>query len=255
MLSSETQSASLAIGAQSIQFDLRTLPDITQEILNHEPTGWRTVVTPNLHHMRLLRQDPSLLDLYQDFDLLLPDGWPVAWMLSRIGNRRVDRVAGSDLLESILNASGGGRALVLVGGTDEETLAIVERRAAANGWQVVTEPAPRAEVEGEKTRKALLQRVSKRGHGGLVVIGLGAPKQELLAHEMRKLCGSGSILCLGMAINFSAGTVARAPVWIQKLRMEWIYRIKQEVRRLLPRYFKDAFYLPTLVLQNRRRLQ
>ena len=107
MLSSETQSASLAIGAQSIQFDLRTLPDITQEILNHEPTGWRTVVTPNLHHMRLLRQDPSLLDLYQDFDLLLPDGWPVAWMLSRIGNGRVDRVAGSDLLESILNASGG----------------------------------------------------------------------------------------------------------------------------------------------------
>ena len=211
MLSSETQSASLAIGAQSIKFDIRTLPEITKVILNHEPTGWRTVVTPNLHHMRLLRQHPPLFDVYQDFDLVLPDGWPVAWMLSRVGNRRVDRVAGSDLLESILDAPGGGRALVLVGGTDKESLGIVERRAAANGWHVFTEPAPRAEVEGEHTRNELLQRVSKNGHGGLVVIGLGAPKQEVFAHEMKKLDGNGSILCLGMAINFSAGTAVRAP--------------------------------------------
>lgn len=252
MLRSAPGSVPLRIRGAQVLFDVRTLSEVAKEIVESDPDGWRTVVTPNLHHIHLLRQDAELIDLYKATDLLLPDGWPVAWMLSRVSRSEVGRVAGSDLLEHALASKGGGRPLVLVGGEDADALTAVAERAVQSQWNVFLEPAPHSEVEGLDSRRALARRVARKGTGGVVVLGLGAPKQERFAHEIKSLDGSGHILCLGMAINFSAGRYKRSPEWMQRANIEWIHRILSEPRRLLPRYARDAgALLPTLAENSR----
>jgi len=248
MLRGATDSVSIRIRGEQMPFARKTLQEVGDEITQRDSDGWRIVITPNLHHIYLMRQDKSLVDLYTSADLLLPDGWPVAWMLSRASGMDVDRIAGSDLLELLLETDGQSRPLVLVGGEDHDALAAVGERARRSSWKVYEEPAPRSEVDDPELRQALIARVASSGTGGLVVLGLGAPKQERIAHEIRAEGGSGQILCLGMAINFSAGRYRRSPLWMQRAGLEWVHRIATEPRRLLPRYARDAMaFVPTLV--------
>ncbi|WP_226950087.1 WecB/TagA/CpsF family glycosyltransferase [Rhodococcus rhodochrous] len=252
MYSKALKTAEISVADNPLVFSLPTFDDALAEVLYHQPDRWSTVITPNLHHIYLLRQYPDLVDLYSRADRLYPDGWPVALMLSRITGEPVSRIAGSDLLESILAARGEGRPMVLVGGDGPEALDAVRRRAEANNWRVFLEPAPRYEVDDADSRNELLTRVARNGSGGLVVLGIGAPKQEKFADDLSLLPGAGHILCLGMAINFSAGVTTRAPAPLQRLGLEWIHRIIQEPRRLAPRYARDLRALVPTLLENVR---
>ncbi|PVX63998.1 N-acetylglucosaminyldiphosphoundecaprenol N-acetyl-beta-D-mannosaminyltransferase [Rhodococcus globerulus] len=242
----------LKVGSVSISFDTRTIAEIISILTRATPTKWQTVVTPNLHHINLIEKDPELASIYSNAGIVLPDGWPVAWVLSRVKGCRVGRVAGSDLLELLLSADGKGKPLVLVGGRDEMAVKVVERRAKLAGWAVVSEPAPPSELANEQSRNALQARVAAAGTDGVVVLGLGAPKQEQFATALASGPGQGYILCLGMAINFSAGVMKRAPSWMQKAKIEWLHRILQERQRLLPRYVNDARSLVPLMINNVR---
>lgn len=251
MLRSGTDSVSMRVRGEQLPFARKTLEESVQSITQGSFDRWQVVITPNLHHIYLLRQDEALLDLYKSADLLLPDGWPVAWMLARTSRMNVERIAGSDLLEQILKTDGQNRPLVLVGGEDRDALAVVADRASRSSWAVSVEPAPRSEVDNPQSRKSLLSRVASSGTGGLVVLGLGAPKQERFAQEIREEAGGGQVLCLGMAINFSAGRYRRSPDWMQRARMEWVHRILTEPRRLLPRYARDAMAFVPTYIENR----
>ncbi|ORJ98555.1 hypothetical protein A6F58_05485 [Prescottella equi] len=225
-----------------------------RRVLQSDTDGWKYVITPNLHHIHLLRKQSELFPVYAGAEMLLADGWPVASMLARVSGTNVERVAGSDLLEALVESQGEGRSLVLVGGEDQAALDVVQQRAELNGWKVTTEPAPFVEVADPERRNALLDRIASAGTDGVVVLGLGAPKQEIFASELANRAGRGFILCLGMAINFSAGRAARAPQWMQALRMEWLHRALQEPVRLIPRYAQDSSALiPTAVSNLRSR--
>jgi len=244
--------AELKIGPESLEFDLVDLESATSRLMNPEMEGWQYVITPNLHHIQLLRQRRDLFPVYSGAGMLLADGWPVAAMLSRVSGTEVVRVAGSDLLEALVDVDGQGRSLVLVGGEDQSALDAVAERAELAGWKVTTEPAPAAEVGDPERRRALMTRIVDAGTGGIVVLGLGAPKQEIFAAELAQLDGRGFILCLGMAINFSAGRAVRAPQWIRTMRMEWLHRALQEPARLAPRYARDLSALIPTALSNYR---
>ena len=242
----------LRIKGATIPFNLTSLDQVSRLLAENVPINWHTVITPNLHHIYLLRRDPALLEIYRETEILLPDGWPVASVLSRIAGRRIERVAGSDILERLLESPGRQRPLVLVGGRGAEELAVIRARAEAREWKVFTEPASFREVEDVHSRRNLMARIAESGSGGVVILGLGAPKQERFANELKAHAGAGFILCLGMAINFSAGAVQRAPRWVQKCNIEWIHRISQEPARLFPRYARDTQALIPLVIDNYR---
>lgn len=246
--------ARLRIKGTYVPFDLRSLREITEHLVSDVPSRWEIVVTPNLHHIQLIRENDGLIEMYRNASIVLPDGWPVARLLARATGTDVDRVPGSDLLESILNADGGGRPLVLAGGEDSDALSALAVRAGGNAWTVMTEPAPAEEVEDPDARRQLLDRIASSGSGGLVVLGFGAPKQELFATDLAKCQGSGHILCLGMSLNFSAGRHPRAPQWAQRTNLEWAHRMLTEPRRLVPRYARDArAFIPTLIENPRSR--
>ncbi|MBI9116203.1 WecB/TagA/CpsF family glycosyltransferase [Sanguibacter suaedae] len=222
-------------------------------ILEHRPSTWETLVTPNLHLLQIVHENPDLAPLYARADVSLADGWPVAKLAERATGGPVERVTGSDLFDRLVRSPGAGRPLVLVGGDENENLASLLQDVTSRGWSVHHEPASREELADPTSRDALLDRVASEADGGIAVIGLGAPKQEQVASELATRPGQGQILCLGMSINFSAGTATRAPSAIQKMGLEWAHRAAQEPARLVPRYWKDARILLPLLRQNRRR--
>lgn len=211
---------------------------------------WEIMVTPNLHHLRIVRESPDLKYLYTKASLSLPDGWPVAWLASRLSAMRVERISGSDVFESILDLPAPEVPLLLIGGTPGHKFQAFLERCVSCGWQVIHEPAPEIELANPEMREDLIRRVANKSNGAIVVLGVGAPKQEQLAVDIARMPGSGTLLCLGMSLGFSSGMVRRAPQFIRSTRLEWAFRALQEPRRLLPRYLMDAKCFCALMNEN-----
>ncbi len=93
------------------------------------------------------------------------------------------------------------------------------------------------------------QKIAESG-ADILVIGVGAPKQELWAHKYQHQLNVKIILCVGATIDFIAGEKNRAPVWMQRIGFEWFYRMCQEPKRLVTRYTKDAIIFPILVIRE-----
>ena len=84
----------------------------------------------------------------------------------------------------------------------------------------------------------------------VLVVGLGAPKQEIWVHQHRDQIRARVALCVGATIDFLAGEKRRAPRWMQMAGIEWMHRMCSEPKRLVRRYAKDAWVFPQLVLQQ-----
>lgn len=244
------QRISIRAGRGRIPIDVVSFDNVLGWATARERAHWEILVTPNLYHLRLVRDTPHLAELYAHASLSIPDGWPVAWIASRIARKRINRVVGADVFDALTRYHCDGTPLVLIGGTSGPQLDALGDRCRKNGWNITVEPAPRAELTDSALREQLLQRVCEAGTGGVVVIGIGAPLQEELAADISSQVGHGAIMCLGMSINFSSGVVRRAPIVFRALRLEWLYRALSEPRRLLSRYAMDLMALPRLVWQN-----
>jgi exopolysaccharide biosynthesis WecB/TagA/CpsF family protein len=250
LLSTET---ALKVGGVDLLFDYMSLNEAIQHLSSEAPLGWNVVVTPNIHLLRLMHEDPEVAALYSRASLVLADGWPVAAMLTMMTRRPVDRVTGADLLERLIRTPGYGRPLVVIGGSGETVLSTLSAIATSNGWVVKTNPAPVDLIDDPERRGHLVSFAAREGAGGVVVLGLGAPRQEILADELREQAGSGWILCVGMAVNFSGGGMQRAPGIFRAVGLEWFHRMVSEPRRLGPRYARDARAFFHVAVQNLRR--
>lgn len=240
----------IRVGQANMPIDIVSRSKALEAILSATAESWGYVVTPNAQHLQILRQRPDLRDIYGGARFSLADGWPVAVISSMVARAPVERVPGSDLMEAVLDSNGAGRPLVFVGGNDGDFWRRLAARARATNWDPLHEPAPRAELEDPRTREALLTRVGASALGGIVVVGVGAPRQELLARELCERPGNGVVLCLGMSINFSSGAIRRAPKWLQAVGLEWAHRALLEPRRLLPRYAENFLTLIKTTQEN-----
>ena len=84
----------------------------------------------------------------------------------------------------------------------------------------------------------------------LLVLGLGAPKQEIWITQYAPQLSVKVALCVGATIDFLAGEKARAPIWMRKVGLEWLHRMLSEPKRLAKRYFVDAIVFPRLVFNE-----
>ena len=195
------------------------------------------VVTSNIHHLRLAEVDPAFRAVLDTAALNVADGWPLV-AASKIlrGPSLPGRVAGVDLIESVL-ADARGLRLAILGGPPGAAARLTER--ATDGHDVVlVDELTKGRWEREEELSALEARLA-RAAPNLTLIGIGAPKQELLASRLLGVA-NGPIVCCGAAIEIVAGVRPRAPKAVQRVGLEWAFRILLEPRRLVGRYIRSA---------------
>ncbi len=213
----------------------------------------RYVVTPNVDHAVLLQKNMPLREAYKDADLVLADGHPIIWASRLLGRPLPERVPGSDLVPRLfksLNANEPVRIFLLGAAPG------VAQRAAENihqtfpGAQVVGTYSPPLGFEKDEFENALILGRIALVQPDVVVVGLGAPKQELWVHQHCDKMDAKVALCVGATIDFLAGEKKRAPKWMQNCGVEWMHRMLSEPKRLIKRYAKDAWVFPQLVFKQ-----
>lgn len=227
--------------------------DLVRGCADSPDAAGRIVVTPNLDHAVQLQENPALRAAYAAAALVLADGMPLVWA-SRLGDSALPaRVAGSDLTPRVLSAAPDGTRVFLLGGSEEASIGAqrtIEQRYPT--LAVVGRLSPPRGFEHDPSWSARIVQAITESRAELVVLGLGAPKQELWAHAHAARLPGVVLLCVGATIDFLAGTVTRAPHWMQAIGLEWLYRLLGDPGRLLRRYAKDAWYLPRLLWQDAR---
>jgi N-acetylglucosaminyldiphosphoundecaprenol N-acetyl-beta-D-mannosaminyltransferase len=188
------------------------------------------------------------------FDLLVPDGQPVRWVLNlRYGAKLPDRVYGPNLtLKVCERAAQDGLPIYLYGATPE-ILAAFERSLQRRfpGIRIAgSEPSKFRRLTPIEKRE-LAERIVASG-AAITLVGLGCPRQEAFAYEFREAL-SMPILAVGAAFPFIAGKVSQAPAWMQDRGLEWLYRLCAEPKRLWRRYlYLNPAYVCLVGLQALR---
>lgn len=220
------------------------------------PDGYcRYVVTPNVDHVVLAQHHDGLRRAYAEASLVLADGMPVVWSSRLLGKPLPERVAGADLVPALFDAADESRRLTvyLLGagpGVAERAAAAIDARWP--GVEVVGTYSPPLGFENDDAENANILAKIADADPDVLVLGLGAPKQELWIQSHREFVSARVALCVGATIDFLAGEKPRAPQWMRRTGLEWIHRLLSEPRRLFGRYFRDAREFPRLVWREWR---
>lgn len=203
------------------------------------------LATLNLDHLVKLEHDPAFRAAYAAQDLVVADGNPVVW-LSRLARRPVALVPGSDMVEPLARtAQQAGVSVALVGATQpalDAAAGVLQARVP--GLEIAARIAPPMgfDPSGDEARQ-ILAALEQSG-AGLVLIALGAPKQEIFAALGRQVTPAMGFASIGAGLDFLAGTQARAPRWVRAIAMEWLWRLLSSPRRMFLRYWRCAVILP-----------
>lgn len=210
----------------------------------------RYVVTPNVDHAVMFQEHAELRRAYAGASLVLADGWPVVWASRLLRRPAPERVPGSDLVPALFEAAGqrGGLSVYLLGagpGVGQRAQANIQRRWPA--VRVVGVDSPPLGFERDEQENAAILRRIAAARPEVLVVGLGAPKQELWVARHHRQLAARVALCVGATIDFLAGEKPRAPRWMRRVGLEWLHRLASEPRRLARRYARDAWIFPQLV--------
>ncbi len=215
----------------------------------------RFVVTPNVDHAVMFQERPELRAAYADAALVLADGAPIVLASRLIGRRLPERVAGSDLVPRLFADARRPLRVFLLGaapGVADEAAANIRRR-----WrsvEVVGTYSPPIGFENDAAENTRILEMVSAAAPDLLIVGFGAPKQELWVHRNRRELQAKVALCAGATIDFLAGHRRRSPVWMRHTGLEWVHRLVTEPRRLAGRYARDAWVFPRLVWREWRGL-
>ena len=227
---------------EGVRINLPTLAASVREALARAGRGQGfALFTLNLDHLVKLRSDPGFVRAYAQADLVSADGAPVVW-LARREDASVERAAGADMVEPLCEgAARAGLGVYVVGPGPA---------AQARALEVLKDRHPGLNIAGAETPMVpadlaafdiagLADRINASG-ARLCFLCLGAPKQELLAAALKPLCPSVGFLGVGAALDFISAQVVRAPGWMQRSGLEWVWRLIGDPRRLGLRYAQCA---------------
>lgn len=208
------------------------------------------LATLNLDHLAKMPTDPAFRAAYQAHDLVVADGNPIVW-LSRLARQPVELMPGSDLVIPLAAlAARGGYSVALVGSTDGSLrLANAALQRAVPGLKVACTIAPPFGFDPEGVgADAVLREIGDSG-ARLCFLALGAPKQELFAARGRDVVPSVGFASIGAGLDFLSGCQTRAPLWVRRMALEWLWRLLHQPSRLLMRYLHCIRIFPVHLLR------
>jgi N-acetylglucosaminyldiphosphoundecaprenol N-acetyl-beta-D-mannosaminyltransferase len=200
-----------------------------------------------VHTVMACQEDEELRAAVLESSLTVPDGQPLVWAMNALGHELPHRVYGPDLMDRYCQrAALTGARLFLYGGRDQDALAQLGLRLRAKypGLSIVGGYAPPFRPLTADEEDAVVTEINGSA-ADVVWVGIGVPKQEKWMAAMRDRLDAPVLVGVGAAFDFHAGLVPQAPGWMQRMGLEWAYRLAQEPRRLWKRYLR---YNPRFVV-------
>lgn len=219
-------------------FDKIGLDTALRRITERDPASpFAFVVTPNVDHLVRLEHDTVLATLYAQAWLTVCDS-RVLELIGRMSGERIDIAPGSDLTARLCDtAIDPAEPLTIIGGNR----AVIDAVTARYGLKDVRWHEPPMGLRSNPEAVAECARFVAENPSRFVLICVGSPQQEMIAEACldRGDC-TGVGLCVGASLDFLGGKARRAPVWIQRARLEWLHRLVQEPGRMWRRYLVEG---------------
>lgn len=210
----------------------------TISLIENQLEQWRGkyICVANVHTTVTAHEDADYRSIQNNAAMALPDGGPLSQFSRQQGYAEAQRVTGPDLMREILKLSAEKGWKHYFYGSTQETLDTMRRKLEERypGVQVVGMMSPPFRELTPQEDAAVVEEINAAAPD-FVWVGLGAPKQErwMAAHEDRV---HALMIGVGAAFDYEAGNIQRAPMWMQKHNLEWLYRLLQDPKRLFKRY-------------------
>lgn len=219
------------------QIDSLSMDDTLNKILEwgHARES-KYIAISNVHVVVTARREADFQRVINGANMATPDGAPIAWMLRRSGCIGQQRVSGPDLMWALCERCEAEKLPVYFYGSTEDTLSLMADRllAAFPRLLIAGLDSPPFRLLSDEENALTVARINSSA-AGVVFVGLGCPKQEQWMADRRGYVNA-VMIGVGAAFDFHAGTLARAPEWMQNNGLEWLHRLYSEPRRLWKRY-------------------
>jgi N-acetylglucosaminyldiphosphoundecaprenol N-acetyl-beta-D-mannosaminyltransferase len=239
----------------NLRVDALTFPEALAEIERLVDGGLGACVfTPNVDHVVTAEDDAAFREAYAAASLSLADGQPLVWASRLLRVPLPAKISGSDLMLPLMGLAARRRWRVyFLGGPPGVAAAAATRLEHEIGVQIAGVDSPVIPLHRDPSDESIADRV-RNAHPHLLLVALGSPKQELWIHRVRERIRPAVAIAVGGALDFVAGRIRRAPPWMSRCGLEWLFRLSQEPHRLARRYLlKDPRFL--LVLWRTMRAQ
>ena len=188
----------------------------------------------NVHTTVMAHDDAQYHKVQNSAAFVLPDGKPLSVYSRKHGFPEAQRVTGPDLMLELFARENGLKHYFY--GSTPETLSMLEEKLRAQypHLQIVGMVSPPFKKLSEEEDTEAVRKINESG-ADIIWIGLGAPKQENWMYDhMDKV--DGVMIGVGAGFDYHAGNIKRAPMWMQRMSLEWLYRLLQDPKRLFKRY-------------------
>ena len=224
-----------------------TMEETVRYIEEHmEELRGKYICVSNVHTTVTAYEDESYRKVQNGAAFALPDGKPLSLYSKKHGFPEAERVAGPDLMGELF-ARDNGLTHYFYGGS-EATIGTLREKLPKEypHLKIAGMVSPPYRPLTKEEDAAQVEAMNASG-ADIIWIGLGAPKQERYMYEHQGLT-QGVMVGVGAGFDYYAGTIRRAPMWMQKLSLEWLYRLMQDPKRLFKRYFVTNFKFLRLTL-------
>lgn len=201
--------------------------------------NWRGkyICVSNVHTTVTSHSDESYRNIQNSAVMALPDGGPLSAVSRKMGYKDARRVTGPDLMQTMLKEGAKNKFKHYFYGSTNETLEMLANKLKEcypEAQVVGMYSPPFRELKADEDDEIIRQ--INEAKPDFVWVGLGAPKQEIwMANHEDKI--KAIMIGVGAAFDFEVGNIKRAPMWMQKCSLEWLYRLMQDPKRLFKRYF------------------
>ena len=219
-----------------VRVNVAPFDDAVESVLEAPDTGARLAIHfANAHSMVEANRNPELRAAMNG-DVVEPDGMPLV-LLARRRGVKAERVCGPDFMPALVKRGVPlGRTHYFIGGAPGVPEELARRLGEAYpGLKVVGTMSPPFRDLTPEEDESLVAEVNA-AKPDYVWVGLGAPKQDLWVAAYRDRLDASALLAVGAAFDFHSGRRRRAPHWMQRTGMEWLFRLLMEPRRLASRY-------------------
>jgi N-acetylglucosaminyldiphosphoundecaprenol N-acetyl-beta-D-mannosaminyltransferase len=238
------------LGVPVAMVDYDRAIEVMEDLVETRERGY--VCAAPVHALMEAKQDPEMLRALRGSTLVVPDGMPLVWAANLLGEKLHDRVYGPELMVRYSDrCAERGHRVWLYGGRDQGSLVqlALSMRRRHPGIKIVGGYSPPFRPLTAEEESALVQQVND-AKPDVLWVGIGVPKQEKWMARMREQLDVPVMCGVGAAFDFHAGRISMAPRWMQERGLEWIYRIAQEPKRLLPRYlYTNPRFVAAFALQ------